>query len=194
MIAVCIPSRGLIHSHTIEHVLRNIQGKDARIFITHNKPIPVCFNELTKQALQAGADYIWYVEEDMQFADDTLDALLSAGTPVATIDYPVSPKYMVVDRDGDVLNKFGTGCTLVDVTVFDTVGHEWRSDIGYMLPDWTPVHEKGKTYGQQDVDFAQRCKRAGVPVSVVGEGNQYRLISRGEAHTNDGWHDIRTIS
>lgn len=173
--------------------MANLEGRDFKLFLTHDKPIPDCFNDLTERAIEWGATHIWYVEEDMAFPKDTLDRLINSKAAVATIDYPVSDKYNVVDQEDGVYNKFGTGCTLIEVTTFGRAGREWRSDISYILPDWRPIQTKGREYGQQDVDFAQRCKQAGVTVKVVGKGNQYRVIKQGEGHTNQGWHEIRTI-
>lgn len=193
-LAICLPSRGLIHSRTIQHLWDELKTGVAQyeIFITHDLPIPECFNHLTKQALAWGADKLWFIEEDMQFPKCTLQKLLDADTPVSTINYPVSEKYDVVDIENGVINKIATGCTLIDAEVFEKVG-EWRSDIRYSLPDWTPFETNQIGYGQHDVHFTQRCKQEGIEISIVGEGNQYRVKQLGQERINVGFHDIRTL-
>ena len=194
MIAVCMPSRGLIHSRTIEHVLKNIKESTYKFYFSHDKAIPECFNDITERALQDGAQWLWFVEEDMQFPSDTLAKMLASGKRVCTIDYPVSPDFNVVLYENGELMRFGTGCTLIKADVFAEIGKTWRSDVAFVLPDWEVVQSKHETYGQHDIEFAQRCRKAGIEVEVVGVGNQYRVIEQGQSHTNTGWHEIRTIT
>lgn len=194
MIAVCLPSRGLIHSRTMECVLRDVKGHDVEFFFSHNLPIPDCFNEITNRALGGGANRLWFVEEDMYFPEGTLDKLIRSEARVATIDYPVSEDFSVwLEQNGEVM-RFGTGCTLIDRSVFEEIGSKWRSNVEFVLPNWQPNNVNHQTYGLHDIEFAQRCRKAKIKVECVGRGNQYRLATSGKTSTNQGYHEIRMIT
>lgn len=190
-LAVCIPSRGLIHARTLESVMRELEGAgNWRLFTTYDLPIPDCFNSLTEQAIEWGADLIWFVEEDMLLERGTLSALLRADAPLATVNYPVSPTGTPVVQNGTC----GTGCTLIQTKVLKEIKTEegyFRSNVSYMLPDWTPFTPQEQGYGQHDIDLCMRLKKAGYIITVVGRpAAQLRVVQYGQSGTNNGTHEV----
>lgn len=190
-IAVCMPSRGLIHSRTIEHVLRETQSAPAQYFylFTHDKPIPDCFNDLVKRALDHEADYIWFVEEDMKLPEGVLRAMLDRHKPIVTVDYPVGKSNTVKIENNEVV-FCGTGCLLVKSEVFKGLEPYFRADIEYILPDYTPTPSK-HGYGKQDIDFCIRVRELGYKIHLLEKpAGQYRIAELGEAGVNDGCHKV----
>lgn len=189
-LAVCIPSRGLINSRTISSVLDNLKTiENWSLFFTHDLPIPDCFNTLVADALEWGADYIWFVEEDMLIYEDTLIKMIEANKDIVTVDYPVTETAHAVVR-----GKFtycGTGCTLVSRGVLEKTG-EFRSNIEYLLPNFTPHEVKSVGYGRHDVDFCIKAQRAGYDIHVIGNAGQYKLKQLGQSKTNKGRHEFET--
>src|SRR5512147_206250 len=92
--AVVTPSRGLVQSRTIEAVMTNIE--DARRiclgwFLSHDKPIPDCDEAVAEAGLATGADFLWFIEEDVIPPVGALAAsfMLMDRFDVAAVDYPV---------------------------------------------------------------------------------------------------------
>lgn len=195
-IAIIIPSRGLIHSRTVEAVFNNLEGFDCRVFVSHDLPIPDCFNVLVGEAKQWGAKYVWFVEEDTVPPPDTLFSLLTAPGDVKAYDYPIDTAGTPVTSytaSGEVLFT-GMGCMLVPMAVLDKTGL-FRSDLCYSLkggqltlePDWT------RGYGGQDVHFGVRLKEEGFTTTIVGQADHLRVRNLGQPDTNHGAHDIYAL-
>lgn len=198
-IAVILPSRGMMFSRTAEELLNNLEGYDYDIFFSHGLPIPLCFEKPTVKALYGSYSHLWYVEDDMILPEGTLDAMLIADVPVATMDYPVSREGqgVVFEADGRILFT-GTGCLLVKREVFDIVRPPYfRTDV-----KWNAVN-RGKFirftankisnlegYGLHDVNFGLKLYKAEIPISCVGTIGHRKLKAWGKAGTNDGAHQI----
>ena len=81
--AVCIPSRGTIHSRTIETVMANVADAERAghvfcgLVLTHDLPIPDCDEVVAQRGMDSGADALWFVEEDVVPPDHAL----VVGTP-----------------------------------------------------------------------------------------------------------------
>lgn len=114
---------------------------------------------------------------------------------VSTVDYPVTKEVNAMQINDGVVDKFGTGCTLIKREVLEQT--EWRSDIAYSLPKWEPLvlrNDKPR-YGHHDVHFAQQLKKLGVKVHVLEEPiDQYRVVEMGQKRVNEGYHKICVIS
>ena len=193
MIAVLIPSRGMVHSRTMEHILRNLHGKQAKFFFTHDLPIPDCFNELVSRALAIGATHLWFVEEDMKLQEGTLSALLATDSDIATIDYPVAEFHPTIKYHGEDAIACGTGCVLIKAEVFTKLGKPYfRTDTIYNVGSYAETKVDPKAgYGKHDIDFGIRARNAGFKIAVVNKpGGQYRLVHLGKSATNQGTHEI----
>jgi len=201
-IAVIFPSRGLAFSQTCEELLNNLEGYDYEIFFSHGVSIPECFIKPLQRALNRPKNpftHIWFVEDDMILPDSTLDAMLIADVPVATMDYPVSKggQGSVFESDGKVL-FCGTGCLLVKREVFDIIKPPYfRTDIKWNMKNHgdfirltAEENTRNDVYGLHDVTFGLKLHKFDIPISVVGIIGQRKLVSLGKAGTNDGAHDI----
>lgn len=199
-LAVVLPSRGVIHSRTIEAVLRETAALPtdwtSRLFIAHGRPIPDCFNEPTARALAWGARLVWFVEEDMALPVGILGALLAHPAPFVAADYPAGGHPTVHrDQTGTVLWT-GTGCLLATAHALTTVGpfttdHHWVADG----PGWRRV-EGPSGYGGHEVNLGMAAHAAGTPVQVIDQTcGQYTVTRHAAPGTNTaGWHDVHTLT
>lgn len=201
MIAVILPSRGLMYSRTAEEILKNLKGLDYKIFFSHRKPIPECFNEPTEQALaNPDVTHLWFVEDDMILPPTILQDMLDKDKAAVTVNYPTTK-----NRDAAILtikNRIvygGTGCLLVKRAVFDELPKPiWRTDIV-----WTPKNmgnfikftaikrDKPTGYGYHDVNFYINLYRLDIPVHKLDYTiGQRKLVAMGKSGSNNGAHQI----
>lgn len=169
MTIACIPTRGIIYSRTIDSVLSN---QPDRVIFSHARPVPEAYNYLVEQALKAGADELWFIDDDMAFGSDTLTKLRAADTDVALMDYLVETGPTVQKKDGEFLFG-GMGCVLAKAQVFEDI--RFRTNVGYKYPDMTPFERQNpEKHGGQDVDFFQQLKQKGYTVAVCGRVDHLR--------------------
>ena len=201
-VAIIIPSRGLMFSRSAEDILRNAKDINHKIFFSHKRPIPECFEIPTNQALaDESITHLLFVEDDMIIPDGTFWGMLAEDKPVVTCDYPVTKegKGAVFYDPAKTVVFCGTGCLLVKREVFEKLKAPYfRTDVR-----WTPLNY-GKTiklvgvpntdggYGLHDVTFGIRLLKAGVPIHVYGKLGQRKLVELGKSGTNDGAHKIES--
>lgn len=200
-IAVCLPSRGLIHSRTFEAVWINIshiqklEDTEVELFFSHDQNIPDCFNHVAEYALNWGADFCWFVEEDMVPNDMALLELLSAEGDVRANDYLIDYNGQPVtkyDKDGEPIFT-GMGSMLIPAFVlqktlpFLTKYSYDIQDGEFIKKDWDPG------YGGQDVYFCMQLKEMGYRLNVVGAAHHLRVEKLGMPGTNNGAHTIKAI-
>ena len=202
-VAVILPSRGLMFSRTAEEITRNLRGINYKLFMSHRKPIPDCFEQPTLKALEdPDITHLWLVEDDMVIPDNTLWDMLSEDKDVVACDYPVTKEGKgSVFRVGGEIIYTGTGCLLIKREVFATLSQPYfRSDIR-----WTPLNYKpsvklvgsmfGKEgYGLHDVTFGIKLYKAHIPIVVMSSIGQRKLLQLGKSGTNDGAHMIEMWS
>lgn len=201
-VAVILPSRGLIFSKTAEEVLNNLKDIPHKIFFSHKKPIPDCFEDPTKEALQTpGITHLWFVEDDMVLPPDTLKKLLNTNANAVTMDYPVTKDgngSVFYDQGGTVV-FCGTGCLLVKRRVFDSIKQPFFTDkIRWTMLNYGEqvklVGSYGEAgYGTHDITFSLKLWNTGVMIKVVrGKLAQRKLVALGKAGSNNGQHNIET--
>lgn len=191
-IALIIPSRGLIHSRTIESLLIALEHLDApyRIFFTHDLPIPDCFNKPLKQALDDDKfTHFVIVEEDILVPPDAFTKLLKSEALIATYDYALDSGTCVQIMDDIVL--CGTGLISFTREALEQL-YPFRVDQEYLLYPFRPnlnltTHE---VYGKHDIDFCYRAHQLGIPIDVVGKTGHYRVIELGRTNKNEGYHRV----
>lgn len=199
-VAVILPSRGLMFSHTADEILQNLKGIDHRFFFSHRKPIPDCFETPTNLALDdESITHLWFVEDDMILPPDTLTKMLDRNLAVITVNYPTTDKKdaSVLSIKGQVLYG-GTGCTLVKREVFKELREPYfRDDIAWKPKNFgdyikfTAVKRKDKGYGYHDVNFFMNLYKLEIPVHKTDFTlGQRKLKALGKAGTNDGAHQI----
>jgi hypothetical protein len=193
MIAVILPTRGLVFTETEIALGKNLEGYDYRIYRSTDLPIPDGHNQLVEKALKDDPNYILFVEEDTVMQDGGLEQMMKANADIACIDYGVEGWGCVArNHAGDVL-WCGLGCTLVKRDVFEKLSKPYfRTDILLRLNDmtWIPAgnHE---TYGGQDIYFCCMARDKGFKiVQVDGECRHLRLESLGTKEVNHGIHII----
>lgn len=206
-IAVCIPSRGLIHSRTIETVIANLNElpeKEAiiRLFLTHDRPIPEAQNKLVERAKKWGANLFWFCEEDNFIPQGTLlkmiRFLFTNDCGVVAVDYPVGEKRCstIARKNGEILWT-GLGCTLVRREVFDKLNKPYfRTDRTFRIISKDPLElleeRVPNKYGGQDIWFGMSCKKAGIPIyqlpDIIAGHIKPKLI--GKNGTNGGFHEF----
>lgn len=194
MIAVCMPSRGLIHSRTVEALAYQLQDREWRLYVSHDLPIPDCFNDVTSRALEAGATRLLFVEEDMLLPPGIIDDILSAEGDIVTANYPVAvsnPIPVVQTVAGKTL--CGTGLTLIKRYVFEQLGTPYFRNTTRDGNTLQPLELPGR-YGGHDIDFCVRAQEAGFNITVIDKvAGQYRVIDYGKYETNDGSHNIKEL-
>ena len=204
LVALCIASRGLVHSRTMEACLENIKAAECDFLpiIEHNKPIPEAQNQITQRALSSKAEWLWYLEEDMIPPTSALRSMLAEAKVI-------SAKYRnrggtwaySLDRQGR-LQYAGMGCLLVHRSVFSRL----KVPFFDVIWDWNFNHDGTVTHrrvqpgdttmGRQDVHFFAQLWMAGIEARlaniVCGHATvmKYRTY---EPKTNNGCHEIEII-
>ncbi len=138
-VAVLTPTRGRIHSRTVESVFTTIRHAENVTMVedwwkwAHGLPIPDAHEHVTELGMATDADLFLFVEDDnilpaaaLTELVRTLDANPKAG--VAAVDYPVGTRGVRWDsiyrENGEVLFS-GLGITLIRREVFETLDRPW---------------------------------------------------------------------
>lgn len=202
-VAVILPSRGLIFSQTAQEILANLKGIPHKIYFSHARPIPDCFETPTQEALKdKDITHLWFVEDDMELTNDILQKMLDMGKAVVTVDYPTT------EYGGGAMFKVkgqvifcGTGCTLVKREVFEELTKPYfRTDICWNIKNYgdflkiiaVPRGDSLEGYGLHDVNFCMNLYRKGIPIHDLGiTVGQRKLVRLGKSGSNKGTHKIK---
>lgn len=200
MIAVILPSRGLIFSETAEEIINNLKGIPHKFFFAHELPIPDCFEvPVTKALKDPEITHLWIVEDDMVLAPDTLKQMLGKNKAVVTVDYPVNTEGMgAVFKVGGEVIYCGTGCLLIQRAVFDELKPPYfRTDMRWGIKNFGKYlkmnvsHDPSVGYGYQDVNFCMELYHQNIPIHLIpGTLSQRKLVALGKAGSNNGAHQI----
>lgn len=206
-IAIVVPSRGQIFSETIDEVIKNLAGYDYKFFISHDNPIPECFNIPTKQALEEGYEWIWYVEEDMVIPKYFIKHAMNEKYPIVACDYPAVRKESPDGQASTVLYApdgtaffTGMGCMLVNRIILEKIGdfttdYKWDIELFDGILKFKQVKNEKKAeerYGNQDVHFGITLYANKLPIHVLKEyAGQRRIMTVGKTGINNGSHNIK---
>jgi hypothetical protein len=200
-IAVIFPSRGLVFSQTAQELLDNLKGWHHKIYFSHGKPIPDCFEVPTQEALKdPEITHLWFVEDDMVLPPSILSDMLYKDMAVVTVNYPTTSKgdSSILSVKGRIVYA-GTGCTLVKRAVFDELSAPYfRTDLVWIPKNYgdhlrfTCQKRTDKSgYGLHDVNFFMHLYERGIPVHKLDYSiGQRKLVELGKAGTNNGAHNI----
>lgn len=206
MIGVILPTRGLVYTKVEQAIEELREGHEIKVYRSYDLQIPEGHNRLTKQALDDGCEWLFYIEEDTVPPSGALEKLLQAHSNIACIDYGVSGWGCVTrDTEGKVL-WCGMGCTLVNRKVFQRLSYPYfRVDMSLVLEieenelpvikEWKKLPEeyiKNKQYGSLDIWFCDQARKLGFEIiQVEGECEHLELISLGKKEANNGLHIIK---
>jgi hypothetical protein len=203
--AIVTPSRGLLHSRTVESVMAivaELGGSFCGWHLTHDKPAPEAQNIAFEAAYATGADYILSIEEDNLLPPGALDALfavIAAGHDIAFLDYPVgwpTTYHCVYVDDAGTAMWCGLGSTLISRKVFDANARPWfhtENQVEYVRFGGSEmrrkvVTDKPYTYGGFDLHFMNDARTNGFTIGVVPSmtGTHAWLANWGTKDTNAG--------
>jgi len=204
-LAVIVPSRGLMHSSTLEELLGELEGFNYQIFWSHAKGLPACFNDPTEEILKDPDVFaVLIVEDDMIIPKGILKKMFAQNYPVVALDYPFQQ-----DGDSTVLHDpqgfafwTGTGFILIAKEVLEGLEKPiWRTDRTFdPFIDKDTIHFWPRKldkvyYGLHDLNFGMVLYSAGIPIMVMDEtAGQRKLVALGKAGTNNGAHNIKELT
>jgi hypothetical protein len=178
-IAVVLPSRGIVHPDVIAALDRELSRIEQVRLFSHELPIPICLSYLVEKALSENPTHIWIVEEDTVAPPGALRAMLSLGSDIAAVNYPLkcNPDLLSCRYYDNTLIWVSFGCTLVRHSVFRSLPQPWfktdkisaishagsRAKQEHVLVDRSDPHG----YGGHDDYFCFSAKKAGFTLDVV---------------------------
>lgn len=192
-VVAALPTRGLIYARTISSLTDNgVQD----ICIVEGKPIPECHNEAVRQALKKNPTHVWMVEEDHYYPPGTLSRMLELNTEVACVNYPVGgSSHPVIYLERGEIMHCGTGCMLVESSVFDRLPEPWfDSSKTFMARSWQ-MKDQPRKYGGQDIYFGWKVRQMGIKIKQVPnyQISHLRCTQLQRIEDNSGSYQIREM-
>lgn len=203
-VIICVPSRGLCHSRTIDDLLKNMlncMGVEVQFVFSHGRPQPDAQNYLVEEALKHEPDYLWFIDDDMQLPETMLGDMLALEQPFVVAHYPVAKDQDALHIRNGKFESAGMGCVLITPEIIQKLEQPYfRCDTVYI---WEAEHlqpypaNPDKLYhGLHDVDFFQRLLTLGYePAIVETQAGQYNVVEANIRkygnHTNqkvEVWH------
>lgn len=209
-LVIAIPSRGLIHSRTMEAALDNVKATGFRmrdlgqawdLCIPEPKPIPESHNQVVEKALELKPEFVWLLEEDMGpdrcFLNSCLALIENRDMLVGNYKLEGGTQSLYFGEDGKVLYG-GVGCCFIRASVFDRIEKPWFSDqhSHKLYSDRLRITgSRQQGYGHQDIHFFYLLQEAGISAYVVpyAQVMHWRVKELGKPRTNDGCHVIEAL-
>lgn len=204
-LGVILPSRGILFSESFEELLRELKPFDYKIYFSHNRPIPDCFNMPLEQALKdKKLTHILFAEDDMMLPKGVLEKMIGLNVPATALDYPFKndgEATILHDPEGKALYS-GTGFLLVQRPILDKMPKPiFRTDLAWdlriqnhKLIMWPRDVSNIKTYGLHDINFGLTLWTNGLPIVPAAPAGQRKLVALGRSGTNHGAHIIKTLT
>lgn len=143
MIAICVPSRGLVFSKTMQSVVKGMQelgklGVATDLFMSHDLPIPDSHSFCVEQAMQNPAILkLLFIEEDNYLFPDAFVALATSDYDITTLQYNDkngSPFGIIHYNEANDILWAGLGATCIRRGVFEAIGQPYfRTDHRYKV-------------------------------------------------------------
>lgn len=204
-LAVILPSRGLLFSESFEELLRELKPFDHKIYFSHGKPIPDCFNVPLERALRDESyTHVLFAEDDMMLPKGILKKMLDGNWLACALDYPFKndgEATILHDPQGYALYS-GTGFLLVDRLILDKMPKPvMRTDLAWDLRIqnhtmymWPRDVSNIKTYGLHDINFGLTLWTNDMPIVPVTTCGQRKLLALGQSNSNHGAHIIKELT
>lgn len=183
-IALCIPNKGGTEvALEWAYALRQLElPPGSQIFSSRGSPVDVARNILVKKSLDAGFDWVGFLDCDVACRPNSFMRLLAHRKPFIAGLYRAKKEdrqegkilwaawqfdkehngYMPIDHwEGDGIMEIdvvASGLMLIHRSVFEKVGFPWFK--------WTRDTEVFGRGMSEDFDFCEKMKRVGIPVSV----------------------------
>jgi len=197
-IAVCITSRGLIFSKTIESILSNLKDYNYKFFISNDKSIPDAPNYVVSEALKdKDITHIFMVEEDVVVPENALENMIIEDKPIVFIDYPVGEGWSTVCKKANKILWSGLGCILIKREVFEKIEYPWfETDKSLKIKNIDTmdyvIENVTNKYGGHDIIFGIKANENGFNIYCMPniECDHLRLQELGRPQVNNGCHII----
>jgi hypothetical protein len=165
-VAICVPSGDMLHADfavALAALVRSTRVERLSLFNQRMSLLPESRNELVRNALSAGADWLLWLDSDMSFPVTTLDRLLAHDRHIVGATYlrrtpphrllgALRPRGRLVDGLTEMASM-PFGCMLVRRQVFDDIAAPWfRLDY------------EGEQPVGEDIGFCRRAIEAGYSI------------------------------
>jgi len=196
IIAIGLPTRGIIDTLTIESIIKNVQGYDVRWIFTHDKPLPDSREYVTDEFLNSDADYILWVDDDVVMPDGFLDKMveLADENTMATGSYFMQNGKQSAHFEGEHVTQCGFGCVLIHRNVYNGTPKPWyKTNLVKIIAGgeerW--IVDERRAWGGEDIWFYhQAIDNAGFKIKLAGLVGHLRIKSWGDKYLNNGCHEI----
>lgn len=193
MIAILLPTRGLIFEQTIKSV-SNIPN--STLITVSGMPIPEAQNWLVTEALGApDVTHLYFVEEDMEIPEGTLEKMLDLNKDVVCVDYPVNGGWSTIKRVDREIQHCGLGCTLVKREVFERLSEPWFRTDKSVDAKTEEIMDIPMKYGGHDIFFGIAVRKAGYKITQLEgvECGHLRCEQLVRREDNDNRYEIRRL-
>lgn len=163
---------------------------EVRVRMVHGSIIPQQRHTLVRLALELEMTHILFLDSDMRFPPDTLDALLAHNESFVAVNYPtrrmpIYPTARVKSEDGTQFHALyqdendeglrevdlvGLGVALIDLDVFRHLPKPWFLFM---------YHPEMDDYTGEDFFFSHHARNAGVKI-LVDQSLSYEIKHVGE--------------
>lgn len=204
-LAVVVASRGLIFSETLEELLGELKDFDYKLFWSHGRSLPECFNVPVEEALADPEIFaVLICEDDMIIPKGILKRMFERNYPVVALDYPFKndgDSTMLHDPAGNAIYS-GTGFILIAKSILQALPKPiFRTDTawdtmikGDSLVFW-PRKLTKVAYGLHDVNLGIILFANDIPIKPMFKtAGQRKLVKLGEPNTNKGAHQIKELT
>lgn len=192
-VLVAIATPGHIKTETVNSLMNLFNSAPCMLefFVTAGVYVDSQRNMAAKRAIEAGYDYVLFIDNDMIFPVELLERLMNCEKAVVSTNYvmkttPAIPMAMNFQRErithlGEGLEKVyaaPTGTMLIRTDVLKQLG---ENAFSRFQDDVT------KDQFGEDVAFCERCARAEIPVYIHWE------MTRKIGHVGDktySWNDV----
>lgn len=168
-VTIALPVYDTVKSKTVESLVGVVKRSwfPINFQIVSGTILAEALNALANIAITSASTHIFFMDADVQFADDTLDRLLAHDKDVVAAPYLArTPPHEWCVFDGirrmttlpvslTKVDGIGTGCMLVKTGVFSLLPRPWFKNL--------LAEEKGVRVSE-DIWFCIKCQQAGIDV------------------------------